>query len=152
MLSRGPDVEIEPYYCLPVGTMQGQSGGPAGNVTWSQPTSPTPPSRFSGPLSPTHPNHRLTYPKKNDDGMTLYYLYFSSFFHCSSWSKQHNYNNHDNIDGIARHHFILELTSLMQLHLGSTKPRRATANYFIIIMIIIRCYSLFEINLKISKN
>lgn len=74
MLSRGPDVEIEPYYCLPVGTMQpggGVVGGTA--VPWSQPTSPTPPSRFSGPLSPTHPNtnHRLIYPKKNDDGNYL---------------------------------------------------------------------------------
>lgn len=64
MLSRGPDVDIEPYYCLPVGTV------PSSNpVAWSQPTSPTPPNRgFGGPLSPTHGNHRLTYPKKNDDG------------------------------------------------------------------------------------
>lgn len=64
MLSRGPDVDIEPYYCLPVGTV------PSNNpVAWSQPTSPTPPSRgFGGPLSPTHAGHRLTYPKKNDDG------------------------------------------------------------------------------------
>lgn len=72
MLARGPDVEIEPYYCLPVGAMQASQSGTAtataANVAWSQPTSPTPPSRFSGPLSPTHPNHRLTYPKKNDDG------------------------------------------------------------------------------------
>ncbi|XP_037047958.1 protein sickie isoform X5 [Bradysia coprophila] len=63
MLSRGPDVDIEPYYCLPVGTV------PSTNpVAWSQPTSPTPPNRgFGGPLSPTHAGHRLTYPKKNDD-------------------------------------------------------------------------------------
>jgi hypothetical protein len=69
MLSRGPDVDIEPYYCLPVGAMQ--SNHPT--VPWSQPTSPTPPSRtFGGLLSPTHSNsggiHRLTYQKKNDDG------------------------------------------------------------------------------------
>lgn len=53
-------------------------------IAWSQPTSPTPIARgFSGPLSPTHANtmpgmqsvtqgstasHRLTYPKKNDEG------------------------------------------------------------------------------------
>lgn len=75
MLSRGPDVEIEPYYCLPVGaTIQNPLAAHANAVAktavpWSQPTSPTPPSRFSGgPLSPTHA-YRLTYPKKNDDGM-----------------------------------------------------------------------------------
>lgn len=75
MLSRGPDVEIEPYYCLPVGTIQNQiahaNAGMIGKntVPWSQPTSPTPPSRFSnGPLSPTHAAYRLTYPRKNDDG------------------------------------------------------------------------------------
>ncbi|XP_055847329.1 protein sickie isoform X8 [Episyrphus balteatus] len=96
MLSRGPDVEIEPYYCLPVGTVPpgannghvtgGVVGVPGvgGNVNqvvgvgpaaWSQPTSPTPINRtFGGPLSPTHGGpanlpgcHRLTYPKKNDD-------------------------------------------------------------------------------------
>lgn len=81
MLSRGPDVEVEPYYCLPVGTIS--SGANGGNVAvpWSQPTSPTPPNRggpFGGPLSPTHvvsastnipACHRLTYPKKNDEGM-----------------------------------------------------------------------------------
>jgi hypothetical protein len=63
MLSRGPDIETEPYYCLPVSAQ-------AGAVPWSQPTSPTPPSRgFTGLLSPTHnPSHRLTYPKKNDEG------------------------------------------------------------------------------------
>ncbi|XP_053958598.1 protein sickie-like [Anastrepha ludens] len=80
MLSRGPDVEIEPYYCLPVGTITAQNGslsaqmaavaaaamshmtgqptaGPTGApVAWSQPTSPTPISRgFGGTLSPTHP-------------------------------------------------------------------------------------------------
>ncbi|XP_065094489.1 protein sickie-like isoform X4 [Ochlerotatus camptorhynchus] len=66
MLSRGPDVDIEPYYCLPVGTVPGGNG----MVPWSQPTSPTPPARgFAGLLSPTHTNasHRLTYPKKNDE-------------------------------------------------------------------------------------
>lgn len=64
MLSRTSDIEIEPYYCLPVGTVQQNPP-----VPWSQPTSPTPPSRgFSGMLSPTHGNYRLTYPKKNDDG------------------------------------------------------------------------------------
>lgn len=76
MLTRGGDIEIEPYYCLPVGTTfqnplaahANTASKPA--VPWSQPTSPTPPSRFSsnGPLSPTHA-YRLTYPKKNDDGM-----------------------------------------------------------------------------------
>lgn len=82
MLSRGPDVDIEPYYCLPVGTMQTATGGTA-NVPWSQPTSPTPPSRFSGPLSPTHPAHRLTYPKKNDDGgFSLVFLLFSYNIFC----------------------------------------------------------------------
>lgn len=75
MLSRGPDVEIEPYYCLPVGTV------PGGNVMvpWSQPTSPTPPTRgFAGLLSPTHTNapHRLTYPKKNDEGEFIFLQYF----------------------------------------------------------------------------
>jgi hypothetical protein len=67
MLSRGPDVDIEPYYCLPVGALQNHP-----SIPWSQPTSPTPPSRnFGGLLSPTHSTtgvHRLTYPKKNDDG------------------------------------------------------------------------------------
>lgn len=65
VLSRAPDIESEPYYCLPV-SAQG------GIVNWSQPTSPQPtPSRgFTGLLSPTHnPSHRLTYPKKNDEGM-----------------------------------------------------------------------------------
>uniref|UniRef100_A0A182K1V8 Uncharacterized protein n=1 Tax=Anopheles christyi TaxID=43041 RepID=A0A182K1V8_9DIPT len=70
MLSRGPDVEIEPYYCLPVGTVVHPGNG--GMVPWSQPTSPTPPARgFGGLLSPTHTSggagSRLTYPKKNDD-------------------------------------------------------------------------------------
>ncbi|KAG5683216.1 hypothetical protein PVAND_012511 [Polypedilum vanderplanki] len=64
MLSRGPEIETEPYYCLPV-SAQG------GTVAWSQPTSPqpTPSSRgFTGLLSPTHnASHRLTYPKKNDE-------------------------------------------------------------------------------------
>ncbi|XP_036321700.1 protein sickie isoform X2 [Rhagoletis pomonella] len=83
MLSRGPDVEIEPYYCLPVGTITAQNGslsaqmaavaaaamsqvtgqptagatGATGApVAWSQPTSPTPISRgFGATLSPTHP-------------------------------------------------------------------------------------------------
>ncbi|XP_053692535.1 protein sickie-like [Sabethes cyaneus] len=66
MLSRGPDVDIEPYYCLPVGSVAAGNG----MVPWSQPTSPTPPARgFGGLLSPTHTNasHRLTYPKKNDE-------------------------------------------------------------------------------------
>ena len=62
MLSRGPDIETEPYYCLPVSAQSA--------VPWSQPTSPTPPSRgFTGLLSPTlNASHRLTYPKKNDEG------------------------------------------------------------------------------------
>jgi hypothetical protein len=62
MLSRGPDIETEPYYCLPVTAQVA--------VPWSQPTSPTPPTRgFTGLLSPTHnASHRLTYPKKNDEG------------------------------------------------------------------------------------
>lgn len=63
ILSRAPDIESEPYYCLPVSAQ--------GVVAWSQPTSPQPtPSRgFTGLLSPTHnPSHRLTYPKKNDEG------------------------------------------------------------------------------------
>jgi hypothetical protein len=67
MLSRGPDVDIEPYYCLPVGALQNHPP-----IPWSQPTSPTPPSRnFGGLLSPTHSTtgvHRLVYPKKNDEG------------------------------------------------------------------------------------
>ena len=64
-LSRGPDIETEPYYCLPVGAL-----GIQGAVTWSQPTSPNPGSRgyTTGILSPSHTTHRLTYPKKNDDG------------------------------------------------------------------------------------
>lgn len=62
MLSRGPDIETEPYYCLPVSAQSA--------VPWSQPTSPTPASRgFTGLLSPSHiTSHRLTYPKKNDEG------------------------------------------------------------------------------------
>lgn len=85
MLTRGPDVEIEPYYCLPVGSMQAQQAGTVANVTWSQPTSPTPPSRFSGPLSPTHPNHRLTYPKKNDDGKILVVKLIIIIIICFMW-------------------------------------------------------------------
>lgn len=101
-------MEIEPYYCLPVGTngvltaqmaaaMAAQSQvaqvhpGGVGGVAWSQPTSPTPLARGSftsaavaaaSVLSPTHGSsaglagagagaivgHRLTYPKKNDEG------------------------------------------------------------------------------------
>lgn len=57
MLSRGPDIETEPYYCLPV----------SGSVAWSQPTSPTIRS-LTGLLSPVHSNHRLIYQKKNDEG------------------------------------------------------------------------------------
>lgn len=72
MLSRNSDVEIEPYYCLPIGTMAASIANAGGNATvaWSQPTSPTPPaSRFSyGPLSPSQTKYRLTYPKKNDEG------------------------------------------------------------------------------------
>lgn len=134
MLSRGGDVEIEPYYCLPVGTngvlsaqmaaavaqaqaqaqaaqgnqvMVGNSSN-VGSVTWSQPTSPTPLNRgafasaAASTLSPTHgtataaalaaaaavvghggggggggnnsinASHRLTYPKKNDEGRRIH--------------------------------------------------------------------------------
>uniref|UniRef100_A0A1I8NF63 Uncharacterized protein n=1 Tax=Musca domestica TaxID=7370 RepID=A0A1I8NF63_MUSDO len=72
MMSRGSEVEIEPYYCLPVGTTHNgvisaqmaaaaanaQSSTASGNtVAWSQPTSPTPINRgFAGPMSPTHCN------------------------------------------------------------------------------------------------
>ncbi|XP_061390895.1 protein sickie [Musca vetustissima] len=76
MISRGSEVEIEPYYCLPVGATHNgvisaqmaaaaaaaaanaQSSAASGNtVTWSQPTSPTPVNRgFAGPMSPTHCN------------------------------------------------------------------------------------------------
>lgn len=81
MLSRAPDMEIEPYYCLPVGTV------PSSAVPWSQPTSPTPPNRgFGGLLSPTHGNHRLTYPKKNDDGKFCFFIFeeklINFFFTC----------------------------------------------------------------------
>lgn len=90
MFSRGPDVEVEPYYCLPVGTMQNTitghpNAGLVGKTTvpWSQPTSPTPPNRFSnGPLSPTHTTYRLTYPKKNDDSKFSFKNKFNSSF---SW-------------------------------------------------------------------
>lgn len=102
LLTRGPDVELEPYYCLPVGAQHNgvlsaqMAAAAAANaqannhnqqnnsIAWSQPTSPTPMTRgFSGPMSPTHANtlagmqaltqgstaaHRLTYPKKNDEG------------------------------------------------------------------------------------
>ncbi|XP_043070626.1 protein sickie isoform X3 [Drosophila grimshawi] len=71
MLSRGVDLEIEPYYCLPVGTSRMLSAQMAAAVVhsqtdnvaavaWSQPTSPTPLNRgpFAGgaasALSPTH--------------------------------------------------------------------------------------------------
>ena len=57
MLSRGPDIETEPYYCLPV----------SGSVAWSQPTSPSP-RGLTGLLSPTLTNHRLVYQKKTDEG------------------------------------------------------------------------------------
>lgn len=127
MLSRGGDVEIEPYYCLPVGTngvlsaqmaaavaaqsqaaAQGNPGGSVGGVAWSQPTSPTPLARgpfasaaaaaaaaAAGVLSPTHGataaagmvggaggggtivGHRLTYPKKNDEGKRFNVIYFN---------------------------------------------------------------------------
>ncbi|KAM7351136.1 sickie isoform 4-T4 [Cochliomyia hominivorax] len=71
---RGPEVEIEPYYCLPVGAQhngvlsaqmaaaaanaQAQANNQQNNaLAWSQPTSPTPITRgFSGPMSPTHAN------------------------------------------------------------------------------------------------
>lgn len=69
MLSRGPDVEIEPYYCLPIGTMQQNSA-----IPWSQPTSPTPTRGIGGFLSPTHSSHRMTYPKKNDEGKSIDFL------------------------------------------------------------------------------
>ncbi|XP_075149144.1 sickie isoform X3 [Haematobia irritans] len=80
MMSRGSEVEIEPYYCLPVGATH--NGVISAQISISsQPTSPTPINRgFSGPMSPTHCNtsgltnmsgttasHRLTYPKKNDE-------------------------------------------------------------------------------------
>lgn len=87
VLSRGADIDIEPYYCLPVGSVMGNgatnlsskhggSVGAAASVTWSQPTSPTPVNRMNGPLSPTGGNgHKLVYaslvPAKgnqNDDG------------------------------------------------------------------------------------
>ncbi|XP_055715048.1 protein sickie-like isoform X2 [Phlebotomus papatasi] len=70
LLSRGVDMEIEPYYCLPVGTQMQLASG---SVPWSQPTSPTPPNRsFTGPLSPTHNiGQRLPYQKKNDEGNVL---------------------------------------------------------------------------------
>lgn len=78
MLSRAPDVEIEPYYCLPIQSHNSTNNGSstAGVAAWSQPTSPTPPSRFSsGTLSPTHVTYRLTYPKKNDEGKnSLFYI------------------------------------------------------------------------------
>jgi hypothetical protein len=59
MMSRGPDIETEPYYCLPV----------SGSIPWSQPTSPTP-RGLTGLLSPTHNNHKLIYQKKNDESKT----------------------------------------------------------------------------------
>lgn len=74
MLSRGPDIETEPFYCLPV----------SGSVTttWSQPTSPSP-RGLIGLLSPTHLNNRLMYQKKNDEGKlyTLRVKYFHKIFH-----------------------------------------------------------------------
>lgn len=58
-------MELEPYYCLPVGAMPQPTA-----IPWSQPTSPTPPTRgIGGILSPTHGGgHRIGYPKKNDEG------------------------------------------------------------------------------------
>lgn len=93
VLSRAPDhIESEPYYCLPVGAQ--------GNFTWSQPTSPQPtPSRgFTGLLSPTqNPSHRLTYPKKNDEGKIVGNFKVTSIkvlnvnpldiFFCSAWQS-----------------------------------------------------------------
>lgn len=98
VLSRGADIEIEPYYCLPVGSLMsngvatnltskhGGSVGAAASVAWSQPTSPTPVNRqqqiqMNGPMSPTGGagglvvGQKLVYAsmvpatgKKNDDG------------------------------------------------------------------------------------
>lgn len=66
MLSRGPDVEIEPYYCLPIGAVQNEA-----IVAWSQPTSPTPATRgIAGILSPTNSGNRI-HSKKNDEGMRI---------------------------------------------------------------------------------
>lgn len=62
MLSRGQDVEIEPFYCLPIGTVQNEA-----IVAWSQPTSPTPATRgITGILSPTNSGTRI-HSKKNDE-------------------------------------------------------------------------------------
>lgn len=103
MLPRGAEVDMEPYYCLPVGSAHNGNllsakivatadncqvsaahspvtGGTA--VVWSQPTSPTPiplNNSYGISLSPTHQtisnmnnnlanNHKLSYPKKNDEG------------------------------------------------------------------------------------
>lgn len=71
MLSRGPEIETEPYYCLPV------NGNNGGNVPWSQPTSPTP-RGLGGLLSPTHQTHRLIYQKKNDEGSEFFPCNFST--------------------------------------------------------------------------
>lgn len=106
MLSRGGDIEIEPYYCLPIGTTfqnplaaHANAASKAANVPWSQPTSPTPPSRFSnGPMSPTHA-YRLTYPKKNDDGMfarahthKMCYLYSIKMSKCQFKSFKYRFD------------------------------------------------------------
>lgn len=138
MLSRGGDVEIEPYYCLPVGTngvlsaqmaaavaaqsqaaAQGNPGGPVGGVAWSQPTSPTPLARgpfasaaavaaAAGVLSPTHGataaaglvggagaggtivGHRLTYPKKNDEGKSLKLIFKKNIYFKSALKGKPN--------------------------------------------------------------
>lgn len=100
VLSRGADIEIEPYYCLPVGSLMNGGGAAATNLTskhggsvgasvaWSQPpTSPTPVNRqqqqLNGPMSPTAGSglvvgQKLVYAsmvpqtgKKNDDGEFL---------------------------------------------------------------------------------
>jgi hypothetical protein len=79
MLNKGQDIEIEPYYCLPIGT-QGES------IPWSQPTSPTPPHArsYAGLMSPTHTN-RLTYPTRKSEeskwltGFVKFNEYFDTF-------------------------------------------------------------------------
>ncbi|XP_055385781.1 protein sickie-like isoform X2 [Condylostylus longicornis] len=105
------DVDAEPFYCLPVGSIQTQiqngiaAGGNLAKISpWSQPTSPTPPAGRSGLLSPTHsgisssgynsitPSHRLTYPKRNDDihGSTASLLSGGSSLYGSVEERQAN--------------------------------------------------------------
>ncbi|XP_060525859.1 protein sickie isoform X2 [Cylas formicarius] len=78
MLHRNTEPEIEPYYCLPVGSLS----------HWSQPTSPAPGTARTFPLSPTH---SAAVPRpKNDDvhGSSISLVSTASSLYSSAEEKQ----------------------------------------------------------------